>query len=96
MSQANELEDRLIDFAVRIIHLTDALPDSPAAKYIVRQLCDSDFEGIERDKRFNENDLPCEFGEDRIDGRTHRRKPTDLPDIELISKNNQRKTKAGK
>jgi len=38
VSQANELEDRLIDFAVRIIHLANALPDSPAAKHIARQL----------------------------------------------------------
>ena len=38
MSQANELKDRLIDFAVRIINLADALPDSPAAKLIARQL----------------------------------------------------------
>ncbi|KAA1260047.1 hypothetical protein LF1_25860 [Rubripirellula obstinata] len=38
MSQANELEDRLIDFAVRIIKLANALPNSPAAKHIARQL----------------------------------------------------------
>ena len=38
MSYANELEDRLIDFAVRIIHLANSLPDSPAAKHIARQL----------------------------------------------------------
>ena len=38
MSQADELEDRLIDFAVRIINLANALPDSPAAKHIGRQL----------------------------------------------------------
>jgi len=30
--QADGLEDRLIDFAVRIIILVDALPDSPVAK----------------------------------------------------------------
>ena len=38
MSKANELEDRLIDFAVRIIKLADALPSSPAAKHIARQV----------------------------------------------------------
>ena len=38
MSRANELEDRLIDFAVRIIKLANALPDTPAAKHIARQL----------------------------------------------------------
>lgn len=36
--QANVLEDRLIDFAVRIIKLADALPSSPAGKHISRQL----------------------------------------------------------
>ena len=38
MNQANELEDRLIEFAVRIITLVTALPDTPAAKHIGRQL----------------------------------------------------------
>ena len=38
MSQANEIEKRLIDFAVRIIKLADALPKSPAGKHIARQL----------------------------------------------------------
>ena len=38
MVDANDLEDRLIDFAVRIINLANALPDSPAAKHIGRQL----------------------------------------------------------
>ena len=38
VSRADELEDRLIDFAVRIINLANALPDSPAAKHIARQL----------------------------------------------------------
>jgi four helix bundle protein len=35
---ANEVEDRLIDFAVRIIKLADALPQTPAGKHIGRQL----------------------------------------------------------
>ena len=35
---AGELEERLIDFAVRIIRLADALPNSPAGKHIRRQL----------------------------------------------------------
>ena len=35
---ANELEARLIDFAVRIIKLADALPQTPAGKHIGRQL----------------------------------------------------------
>lgn len=38
MTQANELEDRLIDFAVRVIKLSDALPDTAAGKHIARQL----------------------------------------------------------
>ena len=38
MVDANDLEDRLIDFAVRLINLANALPDSPAAKHIGRQL----------------------------------------------------------
>ena len=36
--QANSLEERLIDFAVRIIKVSDALPDSPAGRHISRQL----------------------------------------------------------
>jgi four helix bundle protein len=36
--KANELENRLIDFAVRIINVADALPESPAGKHISRQL----------------------------------------------------------
>lgn len=35
---ADALEERLIDFAVRIIKLADALPESPAGKHIGRQL----------------------------------------------------------
>ena len=38
VSQAMELEDRLIDFAVRIIQWANALPDSPAAKHIAKQV----------------------------------------------------------
>ncbi|MEM6472459.1 MAG: four helix bundle protein [Planctomycetota bacterium] len=34
----NELEDRLIDFAVRVIRLSDALPNSAVGKHIARQL----------------------------------------------------------
>jgi len=37
-AKAGEIEDRLIDFAVRIIKLADALPDTPAGKHISRQL----------------------------------------------------------
>ena len=37
-SKANELEDRLIDFAVRIIKVADALPKSAAGKHVSRQL----------------------------------------------------------
>ena len=36
--QANDLENRLIDFAVRVITVADALPDTPAGKHISRQL----------------------------------------------------------
>ena len=36
--QANEIENRLIDFAVRIIKVADALPNTPAGKHIAGQL----------------------------------------------------------
>ena len=36
--QANELENGLIDFAVRVMTVADALPDTPAGKHISRQL----------------------------------------------------------
>lgn len=39
--QADELEDRLIDFAVRVIKVADALPETPAGKHISRQLLPS-------------------------------------------------------
>jgi four helix bundle protein len=35
---ANAIEERLIDFAVRIIKLADALPETLAGKHIARQL----------------------------------------------------------
>ena len=34
---ADEVEDRLIDFAVRIIKLAEALPETPAGRHIARQ-----------------------------------------------------------
>ncbi len=37
-AKANELEDRLIDFAVRIIKVGDALLDTSAGKHVSRQL----------------------------------------------------------
>jgi four helix bundle protein len=37
-SVADKLEDRLIDFAVRIIKLTNRLPRTPAGKHIAGQL----------------------------------------------------------
>jgi four helix bundle protein len=37
-SKADELENRLIDFAVRIIRLADSLPETSAGKHISRQL----------------------------------------------------------
>lgn len=37
-SQADVLESRLIDFAVRIIKLADALPETSAGKHISRQV----------------------------------------------------------
>ena len=33
--RASEVEDRLIDFAVRVIKVADALPKTPAGKHIV-------------------------------------------------------------
>ncbi|MBT3296382.1 MAG: four helix bundle protein [Verrucomicrobia bacterium] len=37
-TKANEIEDRLIDFAVRVIKVADALPRTPAGKHIAGQL----------------------------------------------------------
>ena len=37
-SKADELEERLIDFAVRIIKLTAGLPKTPAGKHIAGQI----------------------------------------------------------
>jgi len=38
VQQANDLENRLIDFAVRVIKLSDSLPATSAGKHIARQL----------------------------------------------------------
>lgn len=38
VAQVNDLEERLIDFAVRIIKVADALPDTPVGKHVSRQL----------------------------------------------------------
>jgi four helix bundle protein len=37
-SRANELEERLIDFAVRIVNLSANLPKTPAGKHIAGQI----------------------------------------------------------
>ena len=37
-AKANEIENRLIDFAVRVIKVADALPKTAAAKHIAGQL----------------------------------------------------------
>ncbi len=37
-SNANNLEERLIDFAVRVIKVADKLPKTPAGKHIAGQL----------------------------------------------------------
>lgn len=37
-SQADEMEDRLIDFAVRIIKVADALPNTSVGKHVACQL----------------------------------------------------------
>lgn len=36
--KANDIEERLIDFAVRVIRVADALPKTPAGKHIAGQL----------------------------------------------------------
>ena len=36
--QADELEDRLIDFAVRVLKLSENLPKSDQGKYIAKQI----------------------------------------------------------
>ena len=38
MDNPAELEDRLIDFAVRIINVVEALPNSKAGNHVARQL----------------------------------------------------------
>ena len=38
IDKASEIEKRLIDFAVRIIKVSDSLPKSPAGKHIAGQL----------------------------------------------------------
>ena len=38
VAKANDLERRMIDFAVRVIKVADALPESPAGKHIAGQL----------------------------------------------------------
>ena len=38
MSKADELEDRLIDFAVRVLRLADSLPSTPVGRHIASQL----------------------------------------------------------
>jgi len=38
MPKGDDIEDRLINFAVRIIGVCDALPDKPAGRHIRRQL----------------------------------------------------------
>ncbi len=38
VAKATEIENRLIDFAVRIINLADALPKTPSGRHIGRQL----------------------------------------------------------
>lgn len=38
MARGDDLEERLIDFAVRVIHVCEALPDKPAGKHIRGQL----------------------------------------------------------
>src|SRR5256712_6995346 len=37
-TQADQLEDRLIDFAVRVVKLSAALPKTPAGKHIAGQI----------------------------------------------------------
>ena len=37
-SRADELEDRLIDFAVRVVNLSASLPKTPAGKHIAGQI----------------------------------------------------------
>lgn len=37
-SRADELEERLIDFAVRVVNLSASLPKTPAGKHIAGQL----------------------------------------------------------
>lgn len=38
MAKGDDIEERLIDFAVRVVRLCDALPDKPAARHIRGQL----------------------------------------------------------
>ena len=38
MAKGDDIEERLIDFAVRVIHVCNAMPDNPAGKHIRGQL----------------------------------------------------------
>ena len=38
MAKGDDIEERLIDFAVRIIRVSEALPDKPAGRHIRGQL----------------------------------------------------------
>ncbi|MEM7010551.1 MAG: four helix bundle protein [Verrucomicrobiota bacterium] len=38
MNEANVIEERLIDFAVRVIRLSEAMPKTPTGKHIAMQL----------------------------------------------------------
>lgn len=42
MKQYN-LEERLIDFAVKVINVTESLPKSRAGNHLSKQLCRSEF-----------------------------------------------------
>lgn len=61
MAKGDDIENRLIDFAVRIIHVCNALPDKPAESHIRAQLLRSgtspapnygEARGAESDKDF--------------------------------------------
>jgi hypothetical protein len=54
LTQAVGLEDRLIDSAVRIIRMADALRKTPAGKHISRQLLRS---GTSPDPNYCENEM---------------------------------------
>jgi hypothetical protein len=81
--KANEIEDRLIDFAVRVIKMADALPRTPAGKHIAVQLLRAGTSPAPNyaEARGGKQRGLCAQNEDCVEGteRDLRMAPDDLP-----------------